>query len=194
VVASVLRTAAAELGRGGYETLRVDDVAEKAGVNKTTIYRRWPTKAALVAAVMRYLYDSLGELPDTGDLRADLVGALVQKTLGGDEQRSAALIALMQIDEPDVAKMARVLRRESRARWLKVFERAIARGEIRADVNVPLLVEILTATVWGRFKRNEEPVTAAFCAEVVDVLLASARPQPAAPATTSAAHPRRPRS
>ena len=50
VVQEVLTATAEELGRSGYAALRIEDVAERAGVNKTTIYRRWPTKAALVKA------------------------------------------------------------------------------------------------------------------------------------------------
>src|SRR6202043_4009567 len=59
------------LSAGGYEGLNVDEVAERAAVAKTTLYRRWPTKDHLVTAVAAQM---LGEvpIPDTGDLRRDL--------------------------------------------------------------------------------------------------------------------------
>ncbi len=188
VVANVLRTAAAELAAAGYEAFRVEDVAAKTGVNKTTIYRRWPTKAALVAAVMRHLYENLGELPDTGALREDFVNGLAEiaaKKSSG-EQRSLARIFLTQLGEPEIARMAEVLRREHRARWIKVVERAVRRGEVRADTNAALLVEVITAAVFGRLSRGNEPVTRSFCGEVVDLLLAAVRTERLRPATALA--------
>src|SRR5689334_5086908 len=70
VVRDVLTAAVAELARVGYVALRVEDVAAGAGVNKTTVYRRWPTKAALVTAALRTTDEP--ELPETGALRQDL--------------------------------------------------------------------------------------------------------------------------
>src|SRR5258707_9361280 len=59
------------LNAGGYAGLNVDEVAERAAVAKTTLYRRWPTKDHLAVAVAAQM---LGEvpIPDTGDLRRDL--------------------------------------------------------------------------------------------------------------------------
>jgi AcrR family transcriptional regulator len=175
VVSNVLRTAAAELARTGYEAFRVDDVAAKTGVNKTTIYRRWPTKSALVAAVMRHIYENLGELPDTGVLREDLVTGLVELAAlrSSGEQRSLARIFLTQLGEPDIAKMAQVIREQHRAPWVRAIQRAVARGELRKSANPAMLVEVIMATTFGRLSR-EEPVTRAFCAELVDLVLAGA--------------------
>ncbi len=66
----------AELSASGIEGLSVERVAQRAGVNKTRVYRRWPTRAALVAAAMEGMLDELGADPDTGDLRGDLTALL----------------------------------------------------------------------------------------------------------------------
>ncbi|HEX6244732.1 MAG TPA: helix-turn-helix domain-containing protein, partial [Polyangiales bacterium] len=71
VVEAVLQATAEELGRVGFLALRIDDVAERSGVNKTTIYRRWATKEELVAAMLERMTLS-HEVPDTGSLRGDL--------------------------------------------------------------------------------------------------------------------------
>src|SRR5262249_40598485 len=71
VVRAVLAATTAELGRVGYAALRMEDVATTAGVNKTTVYRRWPTKADLVGAAMRGLGAPAQPAPDTGSLRGD---------------------------------------------------------------------------------------------------------------------------
>src|SRR5687767_7075744 len=60
----------------GYRGLRVDDVAARCGVAKSTIYRRWPSKAALVAAAVDRLYLGRVIVPDTGSLRSDLLELL----------------------------------------------------------------------------------------------------------------------
>src|ERR1700691_2906043 len=72
VVSEVLRATAEELARVGYVALRMEDVARAAGVNKTTVYRRWPTKMQLVTERMRREGELCGPLPDTGSLREDL--------------------------------------------------------------------------------------------------------------------------
>ena len=56
----------------GYDGLSVDAVAARAGVHKTTVYRRWPTKAALVAAAAADRSEQLVPVPDTGSLVGDL--------------------------------------------------------------------------------------------------------------------------
>ena len=73
MVKSVLEAAIAEIARVGYAALRVDEVAARAGVNKTTVYRRWPTKPALVTAAIRSLFGVQTEPPDTGALEGDLM-------------------------------------------------------------------------------------------------------------------------
>src|SRR5580704_702465 len=78
----VLSAAWGLLHAGGYPALNVDDVAERAGVAKTTLYRRWPTKDHLAIAAAAQI---LGEvpIPDTGNLRGDLTefGAALASSL-----------------------------------------------------------------------------------------------------------------
>src|SRR4030095_5129663 len=71
VVADVLRTTLEVLGQEGYAGLRIDDVALRAGVNKTTIYRRWPTRADLVIATLTALASPPTAI-ETGCLERDL--------------------------------------------------------------------------------------------------------------------------
>src|SRR5438105_12835542 len=79
VVASILAATVAELARSGYASFRIDEVAARAGVNKTTIYRRWPTKAELVRAALM-ASDDPGPPPSTGAVRSDLL-ALLRATI-----------------------------------------------------------------------------------------------------------------
>jgi AcrR family transcriptional regulator len=72
VRAAVLQATVAALAEDGYEALNVEDVARRAGVHKTTVYRRWPTKPELVADAVRERSDERVEVPDTGTLAGDL--------------------------------------------------------------------------------------------------------------------------
>src|SRR3954447_26276144 len=75
VVRRVLDAAIVELAHSGYHGFRMDAVASRAAVNKTTVYRRWPSRAALITALVDRMRTPLREspLPDTGALETDLV-------------------------------------------------------------------------------------------------------------------------
>jgi AcrR family transcriptional regulator len=70
--AAVYDATLAELVRCGYDQASVETIAARAGVHKTTIYRRWRTKDELVASALEAVADSRIEAPDTGDITADL--------------------------------------------------------------------------------------------------------------------------
>src|SRR6185295_9319184 len=76
VVRDVLDASAKELARVGYAALRMDDVAAAAGVNKTTVYRRWPTKSDLVRATFESLAQGPIATPAMGSIREDLQSLL----------------------------------------------------------------------------------------------------------------------
>src|SRR5688500_13555969 len=75
VVNRVLHASFAELARSGYAAFRMEDVAARAAVNKTSIYRRWPNRRTLVTAAVARMSTRFREvrLPDTGKLESDLV-------------------------------------------------------------------------------------------------------------------------
>src|SRR5262249_54776962 len=73
---AILRAAADELTESGYAGMTMDRVARRAGTNKNTIYRRWPSRAALGIAAYRQLAVATMQLPDTGELRGDALELL----------------------------------------------------------------------------------------------------------------------
>ena len=72
VVRAVIRATFEELAEVGYAALSIDDVARRAGVNKTTVYRRWPTKEDLVTTALLALPEEYFVMPNTGTIRGDL--------------------------------------------------------------------------------------------------------------------------
>jgi AcrR family transcriptional regulator len=181
-VSEVLRATAEELGRVGYAALRVEDVAQHANVNKTTIYRRWPTKADLVTAALREVGDECKETPDTGFVREDLLFML--RRFSAHARTPMVRLMMVELSHPEVQAIAAGLKRNFQAEWVKVIARAMARGELPAGTSPLLLTEVITATVVGRVMRGEEAPDEAFCAAVVDLVLAGA---------TGVAEMRRPR-
>src|SRR3954471_9436263 len=73
---AILRAAADELAESGYAGLTMDRVARRAGTNKNAIYRRWPNRAALGLAAYRQLVAIDRQIPDTGELRGDVLALL----------------------------------------------------------------------------------------------------------------------
>jgi AcrR family transcriptional regulator len=172
VVDDVLRATAQELARVGYAALRVDDVAQVAGVNKTTIYRRWPTKAHLVSATLRREGEAGDVSPDSGSLREDLLIMLRSMVLQGKSPMLRVLVA--EMTHPEVHAIGMGLRRSFESRWVATIARGMARGELPADTSPLLLTEVICATVMRRIIRGEEPADEEFCETVLDLVLAGA--------------------
>ena len=174
MVEAVLQATAEELGRVGFLALRIDDVAERSGVNKTTIYRRWPTKEELVASLLERMTLSQ-EVPDTGSLRGDLMALLGAIAERAQTLEGRGLVRLIQA-ERGRAEFAAILRR-SRSRHLKtrreIFERAVARGEIPSGSDTSVLVELAVAPLIARLL-NDNPVDARFLRLLVGTVVAGA--------------------
>lgn len=176
VVSDVLDAALAELAINGYAAFRVDDVAERAGVNKTTVYRRWPTKADLVGAALATFTDDIAALPDTGSLRNDLLKLLRQRVrlAANPQKRAATRVLTTELDHPEVAAIAKSVRELFRRPWVRVVERAIERGEIPKKSDVGLIVDVISSAVSMRLFRWKEVLGDAYLRGVVDLVLQGA--------------------
>ena len=156
----------------GYDGLTVEGVAERSGVNKTTIYRWWPSKAALLGAALVEA-DVLGfEPPDTGSLRGDLVALVegVKRLLTeppGSDIAVAALGAAVRHPELD----ARRFFADRFAREREIFERAVRRGELKQSADPMLIVDLLAGAVWMRTVFRGLQMTDDFPVEAVAALL-----------------------
>jgi AcrR family transcriptional regulator len=176
VVADVLRTTAEELGRVGYAALRIEDVAVRSGVNKTTIYRRWPTKGDLVSATLRQIADDQAP-PDTGTLRGDLIEHIRRLVVWATSPTGRGVLRMMQAERADheVEAIARAIRAENHGRRVAPIQRGIMRGELPIGTNAELVVELVYSPIFARLIMVNEPLTEAHAAAIVDVVLAGAR-------------------
>lgn len=153
VVRRVLDAAIAELARSGYAGFQMEAVASRAAVNKTTIYRRWPSRAALVAAVVDRMRTPLreGPLPDTGRLERDLVAAFARRfTVGRRVDGRAWARLLEERHNPEVEAIVGEAVDERRKEWRSMVVRAVDRGELPAGTDAQLLLDLVRAIVDSR--------------------------------------------
>jgi AcrR family transcriptional regulator len=172
VVAEVVRATAEELARVGYAALRMEDVARAAGVNKTTVYRRWPTKMQLVTDTMRHERERRSVAPNTGSLREDL--RIMLRAFVEQGRSPLARAWLSELGNTEVRAIMRGSRHHVESQWVAVIARGMARGELPPETSPLFLVEVLVAPVVGRLVRGEELPTDEFCEQVIDLALAGA--------------------
>jgi AcrR family transcriptional regulator len=175
VVATVLRTTLEVLGQQGYAGLRVDDVAARAGVNKTTIYRRWPTRADLVVAALT----SLATPPvavETGHLESDLHATFMTATTlrATPVGRGVVRALIAERGDPEVDRLVCEIRERHRAPARLVLERARRRGDLPRRVDTELLLDILTGTINTRLRECPDPLDPRWLRRVVRLVLSGA--------------------
>ena len=151
---SLILEAALELFvEAGFEGMSMEGVAARAGVAKTTIYRRWASKEELAGAAIGTLYEDL-ELPDAGNARVDLV-AIVRQIHGFMTGAAAGRVFPRMVGEVAAgtplgrAYVERVVA-PRRMALATVVERAMRRGDTRPDLDVQLVVDSIIGTLLFR--------------------------------------------
>lgn len=173
VIQAVLEATTEELGRVGYGAMRFEDVACRAGVAKTTIYRRWPTKRELVEDALSTIADGMLLPPQTGQLRSDLValGATMVKVLGSAKGQAIVRMMTAEDADPELITITRCLRDDTTAPPRQVIVDAVARGELRSMKRGELLLETMMGAIHHRVFLLREPPDAEQLQELVDLLL-----------------------
>jgi AcrR family transcriptional regulator len=177
---AILNATVELLADRGLAAMSIEEVAARAGVGKTTIYRRWPSKGLLALDAFVTSFREEQPLPDTGTLRGDLLSALtawvraVTQTPMGTMLTS--LIAEAQHD-PELRgawrdRVIEPLRRQHRI----MLERAVARGEIPASVDAEVVLDLFFGAAEHRLLLGHLPMTDAFIGTVVDVILGGIQP------------------
>ena len=138
---AILEATVALLSEVGYQRLTIEEVAVRAGVSKTTIYRRHPSKIALVAAAAADFRDARVPELDTGSFRGDLlaIGGHAVGMLGSLWGRVLAGVVSEAADDPEVARMLAAFYEWRRLAYVDMVARAVARGEIHPGTD-PRLV------------------------------------------------------
>ncbi len=141
----------------GFSSLTIESIASRAGVGKTTIYRRWPGKTELVIAAMSN-FMRLDEVPDTGSLRGDLNAfhahhghGFSLRLLAGAGSTLIGTVLSEKERNPELIETFRSLVTNRRREQFKaVVDRAKARGEMREDVDPDYVASVIFGSLVAR--------------------------------------------
>jgi AcrR family transcriptional regulator len=168
----------------GYSALRFEEVAAKAGVHKTTLYRQWDTKAQLVREVLTASEVAYYPRPDEGSWDADL-----EALCRGLARlfRSPTTIAFVKTqamaNDPELITGLRELAARDMTFVRLPFERALARGDLDPDIDIDMLMELVIAPFLARVAVTELPTDDRFAASLAATIRAIGRPRSSAGAT-----------
>jgi AcrR family transcriptional regulator len=145
--ASIVRATLEVLLEDGYRGLTMEQVRARAGVGKATLYRRYGSKQELVVEAIRHLNQPI-ELPDTGSVRADILAVAASVLAGAARVGFASFVPRLLADAAGDPEMHGIfydnLVAPRRAVMGEVLRRGVERGELRADLDVELAIDIIT--------------------------------------------------
>lgn len=172
---AILEATRALLEERGLADLTIEDVAQRAGVGKTTIYRRWPSKGTLAFEAFAGEFLARQPLPDTGSLRGDFYAALmswIRAVKGTSTGRTlVGLIAEVQRD-PELAEIWKEkFVMPVRTQHHVMIERAVERGEVNEAIDTDIIVDLLFAPAYHRLLQTHLTLNARFARALVDAIL-----------------------
>ena len=179
VVRGILAATMEELALTGYGALRIEEIAARARVNKTTIYRRWPTKEDLVRAGLLSMGDGSFCAPNSGSLRTDLL-AIARKIIavaGSPQGRSLSRVIVAEGPDSELMVIAKSLRDVHEAVIRSMIEAAEARGELAPGIDAMLIFNVLGCAIHERLFLSRDSVDEGFVTSLLDLLLLGANPR-----------------
>jgi AcrR family transcriptional regulator len=171
---AIIDATKALLDEQGYAATSIDQIARRAGVGKQTIYRWWPNKAAVVLEAHAEQAAARNPIPDTGSLREDLraIAASFSHNLGDTQigRVCVQLIGEAQVDDAFADAYREVFVTQRRAAVREILDRALARGEARADLDTEFALDVFFGPIWYRRLVRHAPLTREFAHELADAL------------------------
>ncbi|MGH8901060.1 MAG: TetR/AcrR family transcriptional regulator [Egibacteraceae bacterium] len=171
-----------ELAAVGYTGSSMERIAERAHTSKASLYRRWTSRAELVADAIRHTIPDPDELPDTGDLREDVLALLrlIANLLAGPVGEAARGLIAETLRDPELAQIARTRILASRPElMLQVLRRAAVRGEVRPEALTPRVANVGPVLLRHHFLVHGAPIPDRTLTEIVDdVVLPLVRSRP----------------
>jgi AcrR family transcriptional regulator len=160
----------------GYKGLTIDGVAAKTGMGRPTIYRRWPSKAALVIAALAD-FVGLSPTPDTGSLHDDLLAFQSQQVRlmnSPQSRRTTAGLVADLVADPELSEMYfRDYIAPRRDSMKQALQRGVDRGELRPDADFDLIYDLLLGPLFMRSVVRGEPLGRDIAEQTVELILTS---------------------
>lgn len=176
-VTEAIRTAVlAELAEAGYARLSIESVARRAGVGKTAVYRRWPSKQQMVVAVVSEVAHAAIPIIDTGSLIGD-VHAFLQEAYDGLRMPMVGAILPDLFAEGTRSRglgedLLAAVRDPRRARAADMIDRAVQRGELDQTVDVETALDVLAGPLYWRLAVIRTPVGEHYLERLTRVVVA----------------------
>jgi AcrR family transcriptional regulator len=171
---AILAAATALIDEKGYGAVTMEGIARVAGVSKQTIYRWWPTPAAIVLEALNEGASRIAPLTETGDLGHDLRVFVRRSVLGARGKVARLLTALMaeaQRSQSFAWSFQEGFLAQRRAVMHELLERARSRGQLQSSVDINLLVEMFFGALWYRLLAASGPINRRFADDLTDSLL-----------------------
>lgn len=164
-----------ELALHGYGRLSMEAVAKRAEVGKSALYRRWPSKQDMVVAALSEFSVPLAEVPDTGSLRGDLLATVRAVHDWLTHPRFATILPDLTAEAartPALAEaIAATIGEPRRALGAVTLRRAVERGELPADLDVEIALDLVAAPVYWRLSVRRAEVEPDYLERLVDHLM-----------------------
>ncbi|MGW7536119.1 TetR/AcrR family transcriptional regulator [Amycolatopsis sp. NPDC054798] len=168
-----------ELADHGFGRLSMEAVAKRAGVGKSALYRRWPSKNEMIGAVIAEFSVARAVDPDTGSLRGDIRATLEAFSEWISHPRFSRIFPGLIAEarrNPAMAEFARLtIGGPRRAINREVFTRAIERGEIPADTDIELALDMGAGIVYWRLIVRGAPVEDGYLDQVTEMVVRALR-------------------
>jgi AcrR family transcriptional regulator len=163
----------------GVRDLRMDEVADRAGVGRATVYRRHRSKNALVTAAVSTLVSEIA-IPDSGSTRADLLALMGQAVEFYSSSLAARLMPSLLEEARRDAELANTVRndflRGRRAALTAILERGLRRGDLRRDLDLELALDVLGGAIFYRLLVTGGPIDQRLADGVVELILRGCAP------------------
>ncbi len=177
---AVFAAALEELNASGSAGLSAARIAQRAGVHRTTIHRRWPDLTDLIAEALIEVAAASVSAPDEGDIRSDLRTLLhaVAELIGPEPARRTIRSLVSDTTRSDA--IATVVTRVWTGRFevgQQVIVRAISRGELRDDVDPSSIFSLIVGPLYLRVLITDQPLDDQFIEDVITLVLDGARPR-----------------
>jgi AcrR family transcriptional regulator len=176
---AILQAAAELLEEKGYAAVTIEAIAARAGAGKQTIYRWWPSKAAVILEAYAVQASRTTPIPNTGSVRNDLCQVLQQLFVTLNTSAGLAmtsLIAEAQLDPAFAITFREQFINNCRDTIRAVLQQGIEQGELRANLDLDLVVDAIYSPVWYRLLLKHAPLNEAFAEAIVDLLLTGMKP------------------
>jgi AcrR family transcriptional regulator len=171
---AILEATVAILSEVGFSHLSIEAVAARAGVGKPTIYRRWPSKPELVLDAVQRLAPPF-PTADTGDARSDLRQIVPELIVGLTSSPVARAIIALAGDAEMGRRLGEQYLTPRRGGIADILRRAIAAGELRADTDVEMAIDLMVGAAVYRWLATAQPVDADTARRFVDAVWDSLR-------------------